>query len=985
MGNNKGYKFTDLEITSAKLPQNTHLIWEISSSLMFLVAQDDPPTNYQTKLYKSVDKGDNWTLVTTRDHKIQSGWNDGTYIWLVDCDNDGTADDFDVWKITVDGNDTITSIGTSAGAELNSVYTGDIFKIGTDVFVSNYEVRGANKQLVVWDVDTAPFTEKDTAIVSYTGSTEFFKGVVTGTIFYDVLDIPSLGDIYAIVYDNSVPSLLFKVNQLENYGIPTNESQTGTSYDDSNFIYFVAKKTADNKNYLVTYSITGDSFTVYSEYDIALMLDRNCVNTAPNEYEKAFDVAKDANNNSRIWEIKPKKEGIIQLQTINRNSNIVAITDNYLIFADGSVYEYTDIMATQTIAEGIINKGTFPLLEKGRFNCHPDDAILFYNDDTLKVYDDTDEMVLFAKITDKSQDENGIYQFGLDAYTNELWRRAYSKSHSANKSSDKVKDNVDNACGFCHRSSSIDSTDATNYSYEQDRPPMSILALDRFMERKVGYAQPNGLVWTKPYDGLAKAPQYYTGTYNFRDDDVGSFPDGWTDNDGVGCETTVIASLDGHKKVMQQYDNGAGNCNAYISITQGLNTTIEFWHAKSSIAANTSTYLYIDEGATNILVLRWEDDDLDYYDGAWKSVKDNFLIANKLSRFKLVLNDAANTYDIYIDEVLEKADAAYRNNSISGIDKISTRTDSDDTGYKGYFAAIGISTDPNYNVGDNVVAWDVEINGKLDLINIDRNKPSYYVKKLGITRATCVGTVGISQTYSDASLEDGKIIIPLKEYRDLKIQAITEALQIATALFNIFSAETKFIGLRVVNQEFIQPGKTVNFANTGDITVAESDYLVLFYAYDFVNDVYDLMILTDNIVTLSEFESYFDRSALMVHQNSTAVRENATGVATNATDVATKGNCNIKTDTYTGTGANNRQITGFGFTPKFVVISNDSGQLHFFNDQMTAWKTNSHYSTSASLESNIAKIIADGIELNNNHAMNRANINTVVYRYTAWG
>ena len=60
------------------------------------------------------------------------------------------------------------------------------------------------------------------------------------------------------------------------------------------------------------------------------------------------------------------------------------------------------------------------------------------------------------------------------------------------------------------------------------------------------------------YFGVKKVlKQMYPATYNFKDDDVGDDPSGWTIADGLDTEISVIASLDGHRKVLKFYDNEA--------------------------------------------------------------------------------------------------------------------------------------------------------------------------------------------------------------------------------------------------------------------------------------------------------------------------------------------------------------------------------------------------------------------------------------------
>jgi len=102
----------------------------------------------------------------SRLHIIQSLYYDSTTnrLYGVDCDNDGTADAFYVWYIST-LTDVCTEIGTSAGGAANSYYGNDIFKIGSDMLVSNYEYRFPSWYLVVWDVDASPFVKKAELII----------------------------------------------------------------------------------------------------------------------------------------------------------------------------------------------------------------------------------------------------------------------------------------------------------------------------------------------------------------------------------------------------------------------------------------------------------------------------------------------------------------------------------------------------------------------------------------------------------------------------------------------------------------------------------------------------------------------------------------------------------------------------------------------------------------------------------------------------
>jgi len=230
-----------------------------------------------------------------------------------------------------------------------------------------------------------------------------------------------------------------------------------------------------------------------------------------------------------------------------------------------------------------------------------------------------------------------------------------------------------------------------------------------------------------------KGDEHYPATYSFKYEEDGAEPTGWITNNGVGCTTTIIESLDGHKKVLQLSDQGAGRCEIYKTFTQGLNIIVEFWLAKSSIAADTNVNLYLYEDATNCVQLRFQDNDLDYYDGGYISIKDNFLVVNTLSHFKLVLNDATNTFDVYVNGVLEDSGLGYRNNTTSGVNKIVMFSDAADTGYKGYIDAIGINTDADYDIGDNLQDWDwLRVSGIIGFPQITTRNNAYGLCSVGI-------------------------------------------------------------------------------------------------------------------------------------------------------------------------------------------------------------------------------------------------------------
>lgn len=201
-----------------------------------------------------------------------------------------------------------------------------------------------------------------------------------------------------------------------------------------------------------------------------------------------------------------------------------------------------------------------------------------------------------------------------------------------------------------------------------------------------------------------KEDDIYPGTYNFKDDTVGAEPDGWTVIDGAGCATTVIALLDGHRKVVQMFDESAVN-RAYMtrSVTQLADQTFEMWVGKSSIVGDSCSIILWESG-TRVVQLLLSNDDLRYLPngGPWGNIKVDFIVADELFHLRIVLDDTANTFDCYVNGLLEGNNLGYENNSVTSANLIQFSTETaPSTDYKFYVDAIGLSSDTNYNIGDN--------------------------------------------------------------------------------------------------------------------------------------------------------------------------------------------------------------------------------------------------------------------------------------------
>lgn len=161
-----------------------------------------------------------------------------------------------------------------------------------------------------------------------------YFGIISGTKYYHIQNYP-LDKIRVIIYDNSTPEITFSTDTLSEatYTIADDENLYGIALDDTNnVLYFVIKKDSDSKYYLVSYNINDDEFTVLSEFNVALMLDRNVLGaSSPFTIEKGFHLTE-----LKIYQIPSSFQGkvrLISVGPVGASGTLKAITDHF-IFID---------------------------------------------------------------------------------------------------------------------------------------------------------------------------------------------------------------------------------------------------------------------------------------------------------------------------------------------------------------------------------------------------------------------------------------------------------------------------------------------------------------------------------------------------------------------------------------------------------------------------------------------------------------------------
>ena len=661
-------------------------------------------------------------------------------------------------------------------------------------------------------------------------------------------------------------------------------SQRGSAYDGSDNIYFVGNKDGDGLNYLLRYNITGNSITALSVYNIALQLDRNNRATIPNELEKAFGIS-----NEIVYEIKPRRGGIIQLQDLNGSAggNIIAITDNFLMRTGGEMFEWTNVaiqMSNLSYTGGII-----PIPKLGSFQVHSTLAIRWSEKDSFKYYDDSDVLEIWAKITEEYVDLFNNYHYDFDFFSNEMYRPTYVKAYTTDESDAKQKDIIDNKFNFNYRSSSIVGT-TTTYSYDYKRTTSYMFDLARFLERQIPYIEPDGKVWTKAHDGLAKNAQHYPGTYSFKEEVDGTADtaidliDGKTGTD-TGTSATIIAEEDTHKKVIKFIANGDNG--AFIRWEHVLDSdqtigTLELLMKYIDKGVGNYRFDLYDASAFLLCYIQFNSSDNKLYvfhgNGAGGTTSTSIVAAaDTWHHIKFEFDNTADTFSVILNTVYIITDETYRNDH-DGDDFHEYRflllDGAGANSLEGYVDAIGESWDPSYNVGDNVVAWTLnDGNQNVQMIDIPRlalDRGGYFSGSLGVTRAIVRykdNATSIKPTIPASGKTATELltgIIELKEFRDAKVEDSPEADQLATNLYNIYTSTIQFIGLRVEGEGFLQEGKTVYLENTGQITITAGHFVILRYRRWPLQDVTN-MVVSDNIIFPREFTSFGDTTRLQVH------------------------------------------------------------------------------------------------------------------------
>lgn len=809
----------------------------------------------------------------------QSIWLDGNDLRIILCDNDGASSTFSYYYYELDNSDNEVDVGDGTVTTANECYAIDIFVIGSTVYALIIDDKD-NGNIEIWDVTSAPFSIADSSALDDVAG-EFLYGVVipsgTGFEYWFGFDYVDLDYIQTYYFSYPGEAVVFRWNIADPAtSDPGNVNQRTITYDEGNgYLYLTVKKDADGLVYL--YQIDDDGgggVTEMGQVGFAIQISRNNSGTAPNEQEWGFAIAKDGNNQSRIYQFKPNgRKAYFQYQTITVNANVSGITDNYCWDSAGNIYILTNI-AEDVITEPEYNDGVFPILKFARWIVHPSNEEFWELEDSIKWYDDSDNEEFWGRITGKDKTKDGLYKFAAAASSNEWMERVYEKSYSSDGSDDKYNAAMDNLLDFCYNPNSFFG------------------APDNFNDETVGTS----------------------GT------DI-SFVDAATLHDGA-CE--IVASYQSHNKLLRLQDDATAGEDPSIThnLTQATADIVEFWIATNDV---TERWVFtLRESGTSIIRLLITASQLQWYDGAdWHEVQ---AVSNDTWYHIKVQWYADNTFDLYgnYSQLVDGEDC--EDDQVSGIDNFTVFCLGDSTDYL-YLDAWGECSNANYGAGDNVnlwwcdtdynyelkqpiatisslgrwldrqviyakpdcriysrpydtlpssgLSWNVETSGGLFWTPISRRDERAYIKSsLNVTRVYVRYASGRSHHPATlpSATELATGIHEAREYKDLRLDATTAA-ALDDQYYAILNVETQYCSLLAVGKGRVDPGSTITFQDTGDMGITSFTAMVLNFIRDPKADEYKQIILTDNILYPADFFSKGAKPQQQVEQNAVDIYE----------------------------------------------------------------------------------------------------------------
>jgi len=710
-------------IFGGKKPFSTYLIIQTNLDYLIFISAVD-----QTKLYCTKDKGatlttdgdfDNVNYYIARTQKIQAMYYDiiNEYIYFMDCDNNGVSTTIDCWYLDL-SNLTIHELGvhTNTGDDLYAL----------DIFYSEGNMHGlycrTPTNLYVVDLDTAPLADVGPTLI--TNNIKYCKVIVISNTAYIAQETSAVnGYLRFVRWTRGAGSVTSGCGYI-NARIPTNVQFLGTNYDDFDKIRINIYDNVDGNHYLWEYSILGDSWTIFSEYNISIMLDRNV------DIEKGFHISE-----AKIYTFsKNLSHGQlynIAQPIIGTGYTIIAITDSYLITDNGTtpqLWEFVDI--SDEIA---YQKVFYKASEMTRAEVFTER--IFGSGQTIELYEDvsdpTTNTLAFRGTIKEKKYKGGLRKYYCTSFDKEIINNRVSEDYTGlgYTAKDIMEDIIDKySKNWSYYTTTPDSIDPDG-DFVVVREPIyknkkMYECFDDLMDSEDGAwaSDPDGLIlaWqivSIPRHQLTSQEDLYQATYNFKNDTLLAIPDGWIDSGIVATgHAYIVSDYQGHNKVLELFD-GTGQAVIAQVFTAGaqITGTIEWYMGLPDVTAEHKLH-FCDgyPGYVTAVGIRNSASKLQYWNGGWldvgvATVNDVWYLC------KLEFDCTADTFNFYVDGVLYQNGVALNGNraGIDAIDILSMTAAS-----FSYFDAFGYSWDNKYVgeldlpylVGDNLIEEHIHIN-----------------------------------------------------------------------------------------------------------------------------------------------------------------------------------------------------------------------------------------------------------------------------------
>lgn len=942
-------------ITSTNFPKSTHRWWVSIDDYIYMVDSVD-----DTLLLKSTDKGDSWSTVrddaTSYERVYYNPSSEIAYLFM----SDGEMDKIDC------SDDTYTASYRSPLNTPNVIY--DVTFEDHAFYL--YEDVGDAK-LVYMNFSAAPVTEG----VENMGTV----GVRTYKMSQCAWDT---GDEFPWVYflwkwsDENVELWKCRAGvftQLKDCGSNTDipaENQWGIAYDNDDIVFFVLKDTSDSKFYFYTYVISTNTLTKGYEANINFMLDRNNSGTLPNDQEKAFHTS-----SYYVYKIRPRRTGFYKLGEVSTDAAIIAISDTYLINSDGDMFEYID--DSDSIDSCVISYKMGDVTMCSFLSIRElanDDYVIFHDDNELVIF----EGRIMKKTRIGTKFSYNCIGVDMEMYT---YKFSYDATAGVNAKT-AIEAVLDNAKWLYYDSSITDP--AISIKGDFKNIPFKDF-MDYCADRcdYVWYVAPDGKVYfnagttasgdTVDKDNYIFSPPKIT-DISTKINKVILY--GGYGVDGVRItstsEDTESQTLYGVTEYIDHFPNITNQTELDTLATQirtrsGMNTSpkyifvdlfnLDFVQCGTTINFAFSPYSYV--ASDDIL--------LSYIFDAKRNIMLKSTLSTGLVQTQRQVGVSYLKTSPSDEEQIDMLGAAFTTGiTASGDWTLKTGGDTDD------YLVFGTSSD----------VPEIDIVGSTELLIKTDNTERVGINSSGIildnagARINEFSTDGTLGDNSDTAVPTEKAV---KTYVDGAAgggESLDETFDIGKTIDGADSeANAMQVGDATDKMKFWS-ASNVSYIETSDantITI-DSDSVLNLYADSHINLLPDGE--TDDYVAFNSTGT----NPYMTIQGGGVFLLKDSRVTSSYEDV-----CLIETGTYTGTDANNRNIS-VGFTPKAVLITSDSGgsawYTWFKHESMGLWEA-ARLGTEAQYD-NAIKLESGGFEVNNGDAADHCNDTGDTYFWIAW-